>query len=146
MPRPRAGPGPPPEDVNGFSLDAEEFLLVRKSSEKMSPLSKYIETEHQQAGLFSLSPLDASTDAALDLQKKRRKKCGACTPCLLKQNCGTCANCMNRKTGKQICKLRKCEHLKKKQNEWEVSDRRICFLFKCASSEVCVADTSGWDS
>lgn len=120
MPMPRAGLGPPPEDIYEFSMDSDEAQslgLHRKSSVTTSPLSKYIETEHQQAGLFSLPPFDAT----LDSQKKRRKKCGACPPCLLRENCGTCANCLNRKTGKQICKLRKCEQLKKRRNEWEVS-------------------------
>lgn len=124
MPKPRTGPGPPPEHIYEFSMDGEEAQSLRlhqKPSEETSPLSKYIDSEHQQAGLFSLSPFDASLDAALDLQKKRRKKCGACTPCLRKENCGTCANCLNRKTGKQICKLRKCEQLKKRRHEWEVS-------------------------
>lgn len=124
MPKPRAGPGPPPEHMYEFSVDSEEaqsLHLQKKPSEKTSPLSKYIETEHQEAGLFSLSPFDASLDAALDLQKKRRKKCGACTPCLRKENCGTCPNCLNRRTGKQICKQRKCEQLKKRRNDWEVS-------------------------
>lgn len=131
MPGPRAGPGPPPEDIYEFSKDIVEtqpLRLRRKSFEETSPLSKYIESEHQQAGLFSLSPHDASLDAALDLQKKRRKKCGACTPCLRKQNCNTCANCLNRKTGKQICKLRKCEQLRKRRNEWEASEVQICLL------------------
>ena len=131
MPRPKAGPGPPPEDIYEFSMDAEDaqsLRLHRKPLETTSPLSKYIETEHQQAGLFSLSPLDASLDATLDLQKKRRKKCGACTPCLRKENCGACVNCLNRKTGKQICKLRKCVQLKKRPNESEVSEVHICLL------------------
>ncbi|XP_068616797.1 methylcytosine dioxygenase TET3 [Brachionichthys hirsutus] len=123
MPRQRTGPGQPPEDIHESSMDSEEAqsLLLNKSSlEKTSPLSKYIETEHQQAGLFSLSPLESSLEDALELQKKRRKKCGACTPCLRKENCGACPNCLNRKTGKQICKLRKCDQLKKRQEEWEV--------------------------
>lgn len=117
---PTAGPGPPPEDVYDFSMDSDEaqsLALSGRSSAKTSPLSKYIETEHHQAGLFSLPPLDAG----LDPQKRRRKKCGACAPCLLKENCGNCANCMNRKTGKQICKLRKCDQLKRRRSEWEVS-------------------------
>lgn len=125
MPRPQAGPGPPPQDIYDFSVDAEEaqsLPMHRKFLEKMSPLSKYIETEHQQAGLFSLSPFDTSMDATVDPQKKRRKKCGACTPCLRKENCGNCANCLNRKTGKQICKLRKCDELKRRRSDWEVSE------------------------
>lgn len=123
MPKPRTGPGPPPVDVDEFSMDAEDaqpILLQKKCFENTSLLSKYIEAEHQQAGLFALSSLDVSPYTALDLQKKRRKKCGACTPCLRKENCGTCANCLNRKTGKQICKLRKCEQLKRKRLEGEV--------------------------
>lgn len=124
MPRPRAGTGPPTEDTYELSVDAEEtrsLFLQRKCFKKTSPLSKYIEAEHQQAGLFSLSPLGAVT---ADLQKKRRKKCGACAPCLRKKNCGTCANCLNRKTGKQICKERKCEQLKKRRSEGDVNEVR----------------------
>lgn len=134
MSKPRTWPSP--ENLYEFSVDAEEtqsVLLHRKSLEKTSPLSKYIETEHQQAGLFSLSPFDASYDTAVDLQKKRRKKCGGCTPCLRKENCGSCANCLNRKTGKQICKLRKCEELKKRQNELEVSAFLILFSSKVST-------------
>ncbi|KAF0033612.1 hypothetical protein F2P81_013678 [Scophthalmus maximus] len=99
--------------------EAQSLHSHRESSEKTSPLSKYIESEHQQAGLFALPPLDGSLDAAVDLQKKRRKKCGACTPCLRKENCGSCANCLNRRTGKQICRMRKCDELKKRRDEWE---------------------------
>lgn len=132
MLKPKARPGPPPNDIYEFCMDTEEaqsLYMHKKSLENTSPLSKYIETEHQQGGLFSLSLFDASLDATADPQKKRRKKCGACVPCLLKENCGSCANCLNRKTGKQICKLRKCEQLKKRQNEWEVSEFLIKFIF-----------------
>lgn len=124
MPKSGTWPGPPPDDIYELSMDSEEAQSLGfhgKSLEKTSPLSKYIKTEHQQGGLFSLSPFDASMDAASDPQKKRRKKCGVCIPCLRKENCGSCVNCLNRKTGKQICKLRKCEHLKKRLNEPEVS-------------------------
>lgn len=129
MPRPKGGSGPPSENAYEFSTDVEEaqsLQLQRKCIETTSPLSKYIDAEHQEAGLFSLSPFDASLEATLDLQKKRRKKCGACTPCLRKENCGTCANCLNRKTGKQICKMRKCEQLKKRRDEWEIAEVQKC--------------------
>lgn len=123
MPGSVAGPGPPARDVYEFPVDADEAQvchLLGKSLEKTSPLSKYIQAEHQQAGLFSLDNYDATLDSGVD-QKKRRRKCAACVPCLRKENCGTCANCLNRRTGKQICKLRKCDQLKKRRNEWEVS-------------------------
>nr|XP_015202470.1 PREDICTED: methylcytosine dioxygenase TET1 isoform X1 [Lepisosteus oculatus]XP_015202471.1 PREDICTED: methylcytosine dioxygenase TET1 isoform X1 [Lepisosteus oculatus] len=46
--------------------------------------------------------------------KKKRRRCGVCEPCLRKINCGECSCCRNRKTGHQICKLRKCMELRKK--------------------------------
>ncbi|XP_036403205.1 methylcytosine dioxygenase TET3 [Megalops cyprinoides] len=47
-------------------------------------------------------------------ETKKRSRCGACEPCLRKTSCGECSCCLNRKTGHQICKLRKCVELKKK--------------------------------
>uniref|UniRef100_A0A4W4F1K6 Methylcytosine dioxygenase TET n=1 Tax=Electrophorus electricus TaxID=8005 RepID=A0A4W4F1K6_ELEEL len=45
---------------------------------------------------------------------QKRRRCGHCEPCLRKINCGQCSCCLNRKTGHQICKLRKCVELKKR--------------------------------
>ncbi|XP_012890098.1 PREDICTED: methylcytosine dioxygenase TET3 [Dipodomys ordii] len=45
--------------------------------------------------------------------RKKRKRCGTCEPCRRLENCGACTSCTNRRTH-QICKLRKCEMLKKK--------------------------------
>lgn len=45
--------------------------------------------------------------------RKKRKRCGTCEPCRRPANCGACTSCTNRRTH-QICKLRKCEVLKKK--------------------------------
>ena len=45
----------------------------------------------------------------------RRKPCGKCIQCNVKVNCGECIQCINRKTGKQICKLRKCVEIAKEQ-------------------------------
>ncbi|XP_078659931.1 methylcytosine dioxygenase TET3-like isoform X1 [Branchiostoma floridae x Branchiostoma belcheri] len=50
----------------------------------------------------------------LSAPRKKRKRCGECEPCTRKENCGECSSCKNRKTGHQICKLRKCTELKKK--------------------------------
>ncbi|KAJ8402814.1 hypothetical protein AAFF_G00364860 [Aldrovandia affinis] len=47
-------------------------------------------------------------------ERKKRSRCGACEPCLRKVSCGACSCCLNRRTGHQICKLRKCVELKKK--------------------------------
>ncbi|XP_043840869.1 methylcytosine dioxygenase TET1 [Dromiciops gliroides] len=48
------------------------------------------------------------------LEKKKRKRCGVCEPCQQKANCGECISCKNRKYSHQVCKMRKCEELKKK--------------------------------
>ena len=76
--------------------------------------------------------------SAMDLKdgatRKKRKRCGVCEPCLRKENCGECSHCKNRKTGHQICKLRKCSELKKKstnagnmqQSDVDLSLRPMC--------------------
>ncbi|XP_072484880.1 methylcytosine dioxygenase TET1 isoform X1 [Notamacropus eugenii] len=48
------------------------------------------------------------------LEKKKRKRCGICEPCQQKVNCGECIYCKKRKYSHQVCKMRKCEELKKK--------------------------------
>ncbi|XP_055743353.1 methylcytosine dioxygenase TET3-like isoform X2 [Salvelinus fontinalis] len=136
MHRAKGGPGPPHfQDIYEFSLDGDETatqIFLRGPGKAMegpgmplSPHYKYIQTEHQQGGLFSLGP-PTHGEALAALQGKKRRRCGVCGPCMQKENCGTCSNCMNRKIGKQICKLRKCDQLKMKgQKDWEtVSDAR----------------------
>lgn len=48
-------------------------------------------------------------------ERKKRSRCGTCEPCLRKINCGQCSCCLKRSTGHQICKLRKCVQLKRRQ-------------------------------
>lgn len=48
-------------------------------------------------------------------EKKKRSRCGRCDPCLRKISCGQCSCCLNRRTGHQICKLRKCVELKRRR-------------------------------
>lgn len=71
----------------------------------------------------SISPSDRSElgekrsgDFDDAVPRKKRRRCGGCEPCLRKVNCGECSNCVNRKTGHQICKFRKCIELKKVRN------------------------------
>ncbi|XP_012564994.2 uncharacterized protein LOC100213294 isoform X1 [Hydra vulgaris] len=49
--------------------------------------------------------------------RKRQIKCGVCSGCQVLQNCGLCVFCIKRKTGKQICKERKCLQILKIQLE-----------------------------
>ncbi|KAK7601566.1 hypothetical protein V9T40_009007 [Parthenolecanium corni] len=46
--------------------------------------------------------------------KKKRKRCGECIGCKLKDNCNNCAPCRNDKSH-QICKMRRCEKLTDKK-------------------------------
>lgn len=46
--------------------------------------------------------------------KKKRKRCGECIGCRLKDNCNNCAPCRNDKSH-QICKMRRCEKLTDKK-------------------------------
>ncbi|XP_026134659.1 methylcytosine dioxygenase TET2-like [Carassius auratus] len=73
--------------------------------------------EHGASGNPSLQVEDIQ-QRLLQVQERRDRKrrihCGVCTPCLRKINCGECRSCLNRKTGHQICKLRKCVELRKK--------------------------------
>ena len=45
-------------------------------------------------------------------RKKKRRRCGKCAGCQIRENCGKCNECINRKTGHQICRIRKCSLLK----------------------------------
>ncbi|XP_031161234.1 methylcytosine dioxygenase TET3 isoform X1 [Sander lucioperca] len=48
-------------------------------------------------------------------ERKKRSRCGTCEPCLRKINCGQCSCCLNRRTGHQICKMRKCVELRRRR-------------------------------
>ncbi|NXQ12606.1 TET1 dioxygenase, partial [Peucedramus taeniatus] len=72
----------------------------------------------EATGLYSLKnlagdyPLPYSSLLPM-LEKKKRRRCGVCEPCLRKTNCEECSCCRKRKTSHRICKKRKCEELKK---------------------------------
>ncbi|XP_033835391.2 methylcytosine dioxygenase TET1 [Periophthalmus magnuspinnatus] len=53
--------------------------------------------------------------------RKKRSRCGTCEPCLRKISCGRCSCCLNRRTGHQICKLRKCVQLRKRRSRTTLS-------------------------
>ncbi|XP_061692322.1 methylcytosine dioxygenase TET1 isoform X2 [Syngnathoides biaculeatus] len=48
-------------------------------------------------------------------ERRKRSRCGRCEPCLRTISCGRCSCCLNRSTGHQICKLRKCVELKRRR-------------------------------
>uniref|UniRef100_A0A3P8XKT2 Methylcytosine dioxygenase TET n=1 Tax=Esox lucius TaxID=8010 RepID=A0A3P8XKT2_ESOLU len=159
MNRARSKGGPPSfPDIYEFSLDSDEaetqiflrgpVVATEGPGMALSPHSEYIHTEHQQGGLFSLGPL-THEEAQVAAQGKKRRRCGVCEPCMRKENCGTCSNCVNRKIGKQICKMRKCDQLKKKgQKNWEVGhfeDNRKAYSVKPHLETETVSDAGSVD-
>ncbi|CAH1246636.1 TET3 [Branchiostoma lanceolatum] len=77
-----------------------------------SPQSESTVTSPRSEDSSSLT--NQGSSPVLSVPRKKRKRCGSCEPCTRKENCGECSSCKNRKTGHQICKLRKCTELKKK--------------------------------
>ncbi|XP_066535366.1 methylcytosine dioxygenase TET3 [Hoplias malabaricus] len=76
--------------------------------------------EHKAAGASPLLETDIRKcllQTQVRRERKKRARCRACEPCLLKVNCGQCSSCLNRKTGHQICKLRKCVELKRRPSQ-----------------------------
>uniref|UniRef100_A0ABM5EPD9 Methylcytosine dioxygenase TET n=2 Tax=Pogona vitticeps TaxID=103695 RepID=A0ABM5EPD9_9SAUR len=49
--------------------------------------------------------------------RTKRRRCGLCGPCLRKEACGSCTPCLNQRTSHQVCKMRRCEALKKKKKK-----------------------------
>lgn len=128
----KGGSGPPVQDIYEFTVDEEDpkVFLGARSTRVVSPAADYIRSEHEQAGMFTLPLMeDQELMEPLLPQKKKRKRCGICGPCLQKENCGSCSNCLNRKVGHQICKLRKCDELKRRKSPWEVKDLFIILHF-----------------
>lgn len=63
-----------------------------------------------QSGMYE----DGSLSDKDKPKRRRRKRCGTCTPCQQKQDCGECYVCRNKGQVNAICKLRKCMLLRKK--------------------------------
>lgn len=65
------------------------------------------------ADLQPLSPT-STEEAARKMKRVRRRRCGTCTGCTRKENCGTCCVCTNPNATNSVCKLKRCELLKRR--------------------------------
>nr|XP_057910164.1 methylcytosine dioxygenase TET1 [Doryrhamphus excisus] len=112
----------PPPKISTPSLDGSSVLSCSSESTRSS---FSFDTESELGnGESSLPPLGLSgsecgrLSSLLKEQRKERRKrsrCGRCEPCLRKISCGRCSCCLNRRTGHQICKMRKCVELKRRR-------------------------------
>lgn len=68
-------------------------------------------------------------------ERKKRSRCGTCEPCLRKISCGQCSCCLNRRTGHQICKLRKCVDLRRRRSAMlALSAAQVRIILHCVSA------------
>lgn len=88
---------------SSFSLDTESDAGYGDSGASIAP-----------GGSWGPEGACSTTPRPQRKEKKKRSRCGRCEPCLRKINCGQCSCCLNRRTGHQICKLRKCLELKRR--------------------------------
>ncbi len=49
--------------------------------------------------------------------RTRRRRCGSCVGCTRKENCGTCSVCTNPNATNSVCKLKRCEELKRRVSD-----------------------------
>ena len=110
--------------------------LPSSSSSPGSPKDSSMFSPTQSDGSLSANQSDngacspgnmADGSSSSGNKKKKRKRCGVCEPCMTKQNCGDCSSCKNRRTGHQICKMRKCVELRKKT---QVRKKEALFWYK----------------
>lgn len=50
--------------------------------------------------------------------RPRKNHCGNCAGCTRKDNCGTCSVCTNPNATNSVCKLRRCEELKRRVSDF----------------------------
>lgn len=69
--------------------------------------------EESSAGI-PMTPQLSPTSAARKQKRIRRRRCGSCAGCSRNENCGTCSVCTNQNTTNSVCKLRRCDILKRR--------------------------------
>ncbi|XP_053731573.1 methylcytosine dioxygenase TET3 [Synchiropus splendidus] len=119
----------PAPKISTPSLDTSSTFSCSSESTRSS-LTLDTESENGEpsvsfpTGSSQLGEAGLTNCASLRPQKRERKKrnrCGTCKPCMRKVSCGQCSCCLNRRTGHQICKLRKCVELKRRRPSSELA-------------------------
>lgn len=83
-----------------------------------TPEDEYVMDDHyHDNGMTSPHELgtwmDDQSDGGGKFRLKRRRRCGQCGPCQVKENCGKCQYCLRKDILKQACIYRKCVYLRK---------------------------------
>ncbi|XP_077352094.1 methylcytosine dioxygenase TET1 isoform X2 [Festucalex cinctus] len=111
-----------PPKISTPSLDGSSTFSCSSESTRSS---FSLETESESGyGESSVPPISLGCEGGHRLpswkqqqrkERRKRSRCGRCEPCLRTISCGRCSCCLNRSTGHQICKLRKCVELKRRR-------------------------------
>ena len=64
-------------------------------------------------------------EQAAGVRLKRRRRCGQCGPCQVKENCNKCHYCVRKDVLKQTCVYRKCVYLRSKPKPYMRSPRDV---------------------
>lgn len=74
--------------------------------------------EDTAAALRNLTPSGLASPTNLTKKKRvRRKRCGSCVGCTKRDNCGCCSVCSNANATNSVCKLKRCEVLKRRVSQ-----------------------------
>lgn len=81
-----------------------------------TPVVKIGDNEGNSAALPKTPTCTEQLSPTTIAKKKhvRRSRCGSCVGCTRRDNCGTCSVCTNPNATKSVCKLRRCELLKRR--------------------------------
>ncbi len=77
--------------------------------------------------LRNLTPSGLASPTSQTKKKRvRRRRCGSCAGCTRRDNCGTCSVCTNLNATNTVCKLKRCDALKKRVSGSPVNTVDIC--------------------
>lgn len=85
------------------------------------------DNEENTAGVPSTpNSLQLSPTSLARKKRVRRSRCGSCVGCSRKENCGSCSVCTNPNRTNSVCKLKRCEILKRRVSSWCLVLTLVC--------------------
>nr|BAH29723.1 hypothetical protein [Dicyema japonicum] len=85
---------------------------IKARSTNLQPVSRKRRIDYGSSR--ALKRIDHDFQPVTKGRSQRRRRCGFCGPCNVRENCNSCKNCLNRKILKQSCIYRKCIYLRDK--------------------------------
>lgn len=97
------------------STEDEEFVIEKDSDDVTSPHGPQFDDQ----GFLS------NEDQIGGVRLKRRRRCGQCGPCQVKENCNKCHYCVRKDVLKQTCVYRKCVYLRSKPKPYSRQPKEV---------------------